>query len=231
VVGWQVGGRPDGGMDYRMIDAGDGLVGGVMTMGADMIAGGARPGWLAYFGVADVDAKAAAVTDAGGQVIVPPTDIPGVGRFAFVTDPAGAPFYLMRGDSSEASGAFAPGRPGHGAWHELTTLDQDAALAFYGPLLGIEKTGAMPMGPMGDYSFLSHAGAELGAMMNVPEGRPPAWTIYFTVNDVDAAAPVIAAHGGQVAMGPMEVPGGQRIVVATDPHGAMFGLVSGTATA
>jgi len=27
-------------------------------------------------------------------------------------------------------------------------------------------------------------------------------------------------------MGPMEVPGGNRIIVASDPHGAMFGVIA-----
>jgi hypothetical protein len=41
-------------------------------------------------GVDDVDAIAAKVTELGGRVLVPPMDIPTVGRFATFQDPQGA---------------------------------------------------------------------------------------------------------------------------------------------
>jgi predicted enzyme related to lactoylglutathione lyase len=37
----------------------------------------------------------------------------------------------------------------------------------------------------------------------------------------------VKAGGGNVIMGPMDVPGGQRIIVAVDPQGASVGFVSG----
>ena len=52
--------------------------------------------WMSYFTVDDVDAAAAKVKELGGNVCVPPTDIP-VGRFAVVSDPAGATFSLFKG--------------------------------------------------------------------------------------------------------------------------------------
>lgn len=48
------------------------------------------PHWLAYVGVADVDATAEKAKSLGGSVEVPPMDIPGVGRFAVLRDPSGA---------------------------------------------------------------------------------------------------------------------------------------------
>jgi hypothetical protein len=44
------------------------------------------------------------------------------------------------------------------------------------------------------------------------------------VPDVDAAARRIETGGGRILNGPMEVPGGDRIVNAADPQGAAFGL-------
>ena len=55
---------------------------------------------------------------------------------------------------------------------------------------------------------------------------PSAWSIYFRVDDVDAGAERIKANGGQVINGPMDVPGGDRIVNAVDPQGAAFSLHS-----
>ena len=228
VVGWSIGAKPEGDMDYRMIQAPDGAVGGVMQLNADMIAGGAKPTWLGYFGVDDVDAAVASITAAGGQVHLPPFDIAGVGRIAMVTDPQGVPFYVMRGASDGTSTAYSRHGLGHVSWNELLTPDDAAALAFYDKQLNIKKVGAMPMGAMGDYSFISNSegGEAIGAVMKAPPGAPSAWSFYFRVSDIEAAKQRIERSGGKVAHGPMEVPGGEMVLQATDPHGARFGLVA-----
>ena len=51
--------------------------------------------WMTYIAVDDVDAAAKRAEELGGKVCVPPTDIP-VGRFAVITDPAGATFSLYK---------------------------------------------------------------------------------------------------------------------------------------
>jgi len=53
---------------------------------------------------------------------------------------------------------------------------------------------------------------------------PPHWGIYFRVSDINAAAERIKANGGKILNGPIEVPGGDRIVNAMDPQGAAFSL-------
>jgi predicted enzyme related to lactoylglutathione lyase len=65
-----------------------------------------------------------------------------------------------------------------------------------------------------------------GIMPKTPEmaNIPPHWLIYFRVSDADAAAERIKASGGKILSGPMEVPGGDRVVTASDPQGAVFGL-------
>jgi len=228
VVGWSIGAKPEGDMDYRMIQAPDGAVGGVMQLNADMIAGGAKPTWLGYFGVDDVDAAVASITAAGGKVHLPAFDMPGVGRIAMVTDPQGVPFYVMRGASDGTSTAYSRHGLGHVSWNELLTPDDAAALAFYDKQLNIKKVGAMPMGAMGDYSFISNSegGEAIGAVMKAPPGAPSAWGFYFRVSDIEAAKHTIEQSGGKVAHGPMEVPGGEMVLQATDPHGARFGLVA-----
>ncbi len=54
------------------------------------------PNWSPYFEVTDCDAAAAKVKALGGQVMVSPTDIANVGRFAVVADPQGAMFSMIR---------------------------------------------------------------------------------------------------------------------------------------
>jgi predicted enzyme related to lactoylglutathione lyase len=67
----------------------------------------------------------------------------------------------------------------------------------------------------------------IGGMMNKPPEMaqvPPLWQIYFRVPDVEAAAQRITTNGGRILNGPMDVPGGDRILNAVDPQGAAFSL-------
>ncbi len=225
VVGWTVEATPSGAMDYRMIEAPGGVAGGVMRLTDEMLAGGARPAWLMYLSVEDVDATAERAVSVGAAVLVPPTDIEGVGRFGLLADPQGAPFYVMRGNSEQSATAFAPGQPGRCGWNELCTPDLDGGLAFYGALFGWENRETMDMGPMGGYRFLDLGALRLGAAAEVKD-RPAHWNLYFTVTDIDDAARRVRAGGGSIEMGPHDVPSGERIVLGTDPHGAPFALVA-----
>jgi predicted enzyme related to lactoylglutathione lyase len=52
--------------------------------------------WMPYFQVADADKSVEKITELGGTVMVPPTDIPQTGRFAIVNDPQGAMFAVFK---------------------------------------------------------------------------------------------------------------------------------------
>ena len=54
------------------------------------------PNWGVYFQVADCDATLAKATGMGARVVVPPQDVPNVGRFAILTDPQGAHFAIIK---------------------------------------------------------------------------------------------------------------------------------------
>jgi predicted enzyme related to lactoylglutathione lyase len=228
VVGWTVGGfggaTVNGPDDYRIFTAPDGQgVAGMMKLPAAMA--GQDPAWFGYIGVDDVDAAAEKIKAAGGSIHMPPTTLEGVGRMAMVADPQGVVFYVMRGSSPEASTAFKRMAMGHGEWNELYATDDQAAIAFYGEQFGWKKDGAMPMGEMGDYSFLSHDGGVIGAVMKAPPGERPRWNYFFRVGQIDEARARIADGGGTIAMEPMEVPGGDWVIYAVDPQGARFGVV------
>jgi predicted enzyme related to lactoylglutathione lyase len=225
VAGWTIEAEASNPMDYRMIDAGDEMVGGTMTLTSEMTEHGARPTWLGYIGVDDVDATVAAIEAKGGKALMPAHDIPDVGRIAMVADPQGIPFYVMRGSVDQVSTSFAPDKPGHTAWNELSTGDLQAAKLFYTDLFGWTLGDVMPMGEMGDYQFMDHGGRMIGAMMTAPAGAPVGWKFAFHSADVDGAVERIRSGGGKVDQGPMEVPGDQRAVMATDPEGVPFMLV------
>lgn len=235
VVGWSSQDSGQTEMDYRFFSSGDGSdmkdgVGGYMAITDEMAAGGARPAWVGYIAVDDVDASAHSITEAGGSVLMPAMTLEGVGRMAMVTDPQGVPFYVIKGASDETSHSFAAYEPkvGHCAWNELATTDPEAAKAFYGAQFGWAKDGELDMGPMGKLEFLKVSGGRfnLGAVMStMPEMPGSMWTYYFRVRDIDAAIPSINANGGQVLAGPHEIPGGEFSLSVMDPHGAVFGLV------
>ena len=87
-----------GPMNYAMLRAGDTEVAGVMQITPEMTAenGEFPPHWSVYFMVEEVDAKAAQAQELGGRIIVPPTDIPDIGRFATLFDPQGAAFSIFQ---------------------------------------------------------------------------------------------------------------------------------------
>lgn len=94
LFGWKPGPGPVPDMDYQMFAEGDEHRAGVMPMPAECR--GIPSHWMIYFSVADCDAAARTAESAGGQILVPPTDIPGVGRFAALKDPQGAPFSVIK---------------------------------------------------------------------------------------------------------------------------------------
>ncbi|MBX3575806.1 MAG: VOC family protein [Rhizobiaceae bacterium] len=227
VVGWRPEAFPGAGMPYTVVHAGDRGVGGIMGIppGAD----GMPSMWVGYIYVKDVDAAAGALSKAGGAVKQPPQDIPGVGRFAVVTDPQGATFMLMAPmgpDQPPLDGMT----PGHVGWNELMTTDWKAAFAFYSGQFGWTKDQEVDMGPeYGTYLTMKTGGPAGAGMMNKMPGMPvAAWGFYFAVEGIDAAAARVKSAGGTVVMGPMQVPGGQWTLNAQDPQGAHFGLVSNT---
>jgi len=56
------------------------------------------------------------------------------------------------------------------------------------------------------------------------------WTFYFRAPDIEVAAENAKRAGGKVHAGPMDVPGGERTLVASDPHGVPFGIVAPVAS-
>lgn len=69
-------------------------IGGMMNMPPNMK--GVPSHWLSYFEVADVDSSAKKAGELGGKVVMPPMDIPNIGRFSIVQDPQGATFALYK---------------------------------------------------------------------------------------------------------------------------------------
>lgn len=226
VVGWKMHPPPPADpKHYWMIDAASAHVGGMMQLSDEMRAKGAKPTWLFYVGVEDVDATVRRATDAGATVLMPAFDIPDVGRIAMIADPQGNPLYVMRGGVDAASTAFERTGMGKCNWNELSTSDPVAGNAFYATVFGWKFDESMKM-PDGDYAFVDVGSNRIGATMKQAAGAPAGWMFYFRAPDIDAAVEKVKSGGGKVHAGPMEVPGGDKVIVASDPQGVPFGIAA-----
>jgi predicted enzyme related to lactoylglutathione lyase len=211
---------PDGGAVYSMAMLGDKTVAAIAPQSPDMAAAGAPPMWNTYLAVDNVDDVVAKVAAAGGQVMLPPFDIPGAGRMAFVMDPSGAGVALWQ--ASEHIGATLVNEPGTVTWNELITTDPSVT-KFYEQLLGM-TTSTMDMGE-GAYTLFEVDGQMVGGTTPPPmEGVPNHWHVYFSVTDADATAAKAAEQGGSVVVPPFDTPVG-RMTVLTDPQGATFSVM------
>lgn len=233
LVGWTIGEAAAEFNGYRMIGRSDGkFAGGMMQLTSEMQQHGATATWLAYLSVNDVDEAIAGVEHAGGKAIMPPFDVPNVGRIAMVADPQGAPFYLMKpippaNDPDAVSDVFSPSEQQRVGWNELQTSDVESARRFYGSQFGWGSDEFMPMGEMGEYRFFDHRGTRIGAVFDAHNGQPPHWRFYFRVRSISAAKSIAEANGGTIHMGPHQVPTGDWVIVGSDPQGAEFALVGG----
>ena len=88
LFGWQYEAIPMNGMAYEVIRSEGKETGGIMPIPPP--AEEHPPAWGVYVTVADVDASANRAEELGGNIHLPPTDIPGAGRFAVLQDPQGA---------------------------------------------------------------------------------------------------------------------------------------------
>jgi uncharacterized protein len=231
VVGWSAADHPNsttpGGMRYTILSAGERGVAGILELDDSMKGAGMKPIWVGYIHVDDTDGAAERIKQAGGTIHVPPTDIPNVGRFAMAADPGGALFYVMK-PLPEGEPPAPADTPGTVSWHELySSAGEKGAFAFYSGLFGWQTMTEMPMGPMGTYRIFGDGETQWGGMMDKPEQVPASlWSYYVNVDGIDAAAERVKANGGQVVMGPMEVPDGSFVLQGVDPQGAVFALRS-----
>jgi predicted enzyme related to lactoylglutathione lyase len=227
VVGWTTAPFEGSPMPYTMwMRGGQVPVGGVMTLPDELKAHGVPPHWMMYIGVPKIEDAAAHAARLGGGTLSPVIDVPTVGRMQTLKDPQGAAFSIYE-PATPPQQAEAPPELGDTSWHELYTTDGAAGLSFYSTLFGWKSTETMDMGPMGKYYMFGRELGSMGGMMTkTPDMAqiPNSWLMYFRVPDVHAAGERVKANGGTVVNGPMEVPGGDWIVQAMDPQGAMFAM-------
>lgn len=90
LFGWGTKDSPE----YTEWLRGETSIGGMMKIPKEW--GPVPPNWLVYFCVADCDTAAKKAVELGGGMIVPPSDIPGTGRFAVLHDQQAAVFAIYK---------------------------------------------------------------------------------------------------------------------------------------
>lgn len=205
---------------YLMLAAPSGPIGGAVEARAG------TPQWVPYIGTTDVDAMIEAAARLGAKVETQPTPLPNGGRYAVLTDPQGATFGIHA--SSTAAGAEIAPRAGEFSWHELATnTAPNIAFAFYAALFDWDEISQTDMGPMGMYLIFGRNGQQLGGMFDKGSAGKPGsayWLGYVSVTDLEGTIERAKSARGSLLMGPMDVPGGDRIAQLMDPHGAFFAL-------
>lgn len=101
--------------------------------------------------------------------------------------------------------------PGTFCWADLSTDDANAAMAFYGGLLGWEFEG--PMAMLG--------GAAVAAVFE-QHMHPSHWKSYVAVESADAAAARAVELGATLIEQPFTVEPAGRLALIEDPAGARF---------
>ena len=185
------------------------------------------PLWSAYISVDDLDATLVAAQEHGGTLVMPRVDIFTSGSMAVVIDPTGAAISFWQ--PGDHIGAERVNEPNTLAWHELTTRDVDASMAFYGAVLGWRYEEVPEAGGMAGYRTILVGDRTVGGIMPMVGhdwgDLPSHWMIYFAVADTDAAAARVTELGGAVSVPPFDSPVGKMSVV-NDPDGNAFSIIA-----
>ena len=116
--------------------------------------------------------------------------------------------------------------PGCFCWVELGTLDQAAAVAFYGALLGW-RAQDVPMGDGTFYTVFTLDGLDVAALYGLraeqrAKGIGPHWLPYVAVADADLTAARVTGLGGRVLAAPFDVLDVGRTFLLRDPEGTIL---------
>src|SRR5690349_7730900 len=122
LFGWTGEDMPMGpDMVYTIFRTGSDDVAGGYELMKDQLDAHVPPHWMLYVRVDDADASASKATALGAKQIVPPSDIPKVGRFAVIQDPTGAVISIFQPGQHRGFTNF--GAVGAPCWADLNTTN------------------------------------------------------------------------------------------------------------
>jgi predicted enzyme related to lactoylglutathione lyase len=210
-------------MTYTMFRLGGNDVGGGYKLMKEQLDNHVPPHWMPYIKVDSADESAAKAVKGGAQQIVPPSDIPNVGRFALLQDPTGAHISIFQPGQHKGLTNF--GNVGAFCWADLNTRDPEKASRFYSEWLG----WTIDAGKDG-YRHIQNGKSHddmiggIPSEMHAPPGTPSHWMCYFHVADCNASAAKAARLGASTLMPANLMQDVGTIAVLADPQGAVFAL-------
>lgn len=114
-------------------------------------------------------------------------------------------------------------------WNELITSDQQVSSDFFSKLFGWERH-EVDVGPQGTYTLFQENGNDVAGMMgpatDYSRSRPPFWSAYIEVDDVDAYVARVEELGGTIIAPPEDIPNVGRVCMITGPEGAPVCLMA-----
>lgn len=224
LFGWKIDDQPmseDPNDIYRQFTKNGRIVCAAAKQRPEQAQAGVPPMWNVYFTVDDVDLKAKEAEAAGGTVHAPPFDVFDAGRMAVISDPAGAFFCLWQ--PNESIGAYVMHEANTLDWAESGNTDPAAARDFYTRVLGW-TVQEMDMGEGKKYT-LFNVGDEAAAGLMETDAPMSYWSMYFHVDDCVGMTNKARSLGAQMILEPTSAPGVGTFSIATDPQGAMFGMI------
>jgi len=182
--------------------------------------------WSVYLATDDAGKTLDAATANGGQVHVHAMAVGDLGTMAFLADPGGAGIGVWQPGLHQGFGVL--GEPGTPSWFELHTRNYQIAVDFYRTVFDWD-THVLSDTPELRYTTLKQGKGWLAGIMDasgfLPDGVPAHWSVYFGVDDTDAALAEIVNLGGAILRAAEDTLYG-RLAVAADPTGAQFKLVA-----
>jgi predicted enzyme related to lactoylglutathione lyase len=182
--------------------------------------------WSIYLASDDTRKTVEAATANGGQVVAPAMDVGDLGTMAVLIDTGGAAIGVWQPGLHKGFGVLA--EPGTPAWFELFTRDYESSVDFYRNVFHWD-THVVRDSPEFRYTTLGEGEGQMAGIMDasgfLPDGVPAYWSVYFAVDDTDAALATVIQLGGSIVAAAEDTPYG-RVATASDPNGSQFKLVA-----
>jgi predicted enzyme related to lactoylglutathione lyase len=211
LFGWKIDSQGEG---YSIVATGGGINGGIGRSGTG-------DPWLSFYvEVPDLEATLQKAVAAGGSVVVPMIEIPGVSTFAMFNDPDGLLIGILKGSGGE-EGFVPPFGEGPAVdWFEILGSDAERSQALYRDLFGWSFTSGA-----GGYGLVD-TGAGRGISGGVgTSGDGRTWaTVYASVDDVERYLARAEELGGTREYGPLDVDDHMQSGALRDPAGNLFGV-------
>ena len=205
-------------------------IGGMFDLNSPQTPPGTPPVIGVMVKVDSADAMAEKVRSLGGKAEAP-MDVMENGRMVMCHDTSGANIDLWQ-PKNEAGMTADASHHGAPSWFENYSTDIPKSTEFYTKLFGW-KPEVMHMPGM-DYTTFKLDGVEMpiGGMMaltpDMGKDVPPHWATYFTVDDADKTAAKATELGGNVVVGPLDIPDVGRFAGIMSPQGVMFLVIKYT---